>query len=329
MTGKPDETATLSIDQAMEKGFEEQSKAPDQAGSDTKAVDAGAAGETEKATEKPEQAQDTDKAQGAPAEGAEDQLLSDAEFKKLENDPKALRKAMNRAFTQKAQSLSEERKRIESYQNLIAAYEEDPKGTILQLADQLGLKLSDGQAAAKAAESAKATESHDEMVELLETVYEHDDAVKLAPIFSKLVEMKTGKLVEEKIKPIEESNHQRLVKEAAETTERELEAFSKGHPLWAKDNELDRKMAKIGSNLLPGPGMTSAEYLDTLYLIATRDVSKAEATKETLKRIEKSATTAEEPGSGVPGAKVSPVPDGPMDLDEAMERAYRGEVRQG
>lgn len=327
MAGKPDETATLSIDQAMEKGFEEQSN-PDQAGSDTKAVKADATGETEKADEKPLQTQDTDKAQGASAEGAEDQLLSDAEFKKLEGDPKALRKAMNRAFTQKTQALAEERKGIESYRSLITAYENDPKTVVLQLAEQLGLKLSDAQAA-KAADAAKPTESNDEVVALLETVYEHDDAVKLAPIFSKLVEMKTGKLVDEKIKPLEEGNRQRLIQEVEETTERELTAFAKDHPLWVRGNPVDKKMAQIGATLLPGPGMTSVEYMDTLYLLATKDVSKAETTKDVINRINKSAASAEEPSSGVSGAHVSPVPSGPMSLDEAMEHAWEGNIRKG
>ncbi len=100
------ETATPTLEHAMDAAVEEHSK--EQAGNESEAVPSKETGETEAGTtQQTQQTQQNEKAPDASAERAEEQLLSDEDFDKLRDDPASLRKAMNRAFTQKTQSLSE------------------------------------------------------------------------------------------------------------------------------------------------------------------------------------------------------------------------------
>src|SRR6185503_15423377 len=72
--------------------------------------------------------------EAAPAQEPSDELLPQEEWDKLQNDPKALRKALNTRFTEKTQELAEQRKQLEPWMGFKEAYEADPQGTVRKLA---------------------------------------------------------------------------------------------------------------------------------------------------------------------------------------------------
>ena len=117
-----------------------------------------------------------------------------------------------------------------------------------------------------------------------------------------------------------------MVQEAAAAeTQSELAAFSKANPGWEKH---EAAMVKMGERILPGKGMSTSEYMGILYREVTAGINKAELTKKTVEKINKSAAASESPTPGVNTSRVVhalPPPD-KRTFRDAFEAAKRGEV---
>jgi hypothetical protein len=99
-----------------------------------------------------------------------------------------------------------------------------------------------------------------------------------------------------------------------------LEAFGKKFPDWQKHEEA---MTELSHKLPPGPGMSEAEYLETLYYLVTRDGATGDAVKKVVERMKESAKGGK-PGTTVASKAVSDRPAGPPTFRQAYEAAKAG-----
>lgn len=323
----PAETAEdMELDQAFEAAVAEHST-KEQAGEGGEAVEDHGSGDTE--AESTQQSQDTDEAQGATDEGAEEQLLTDEEFAKVKDDPQAMRKAMNRAFTQKTQALAERRKQLDRYQRFIDAYEQDPLETLKQVAEQNGYRFVKPEEESTTEQPAKTTgdieQAGDDAVDILREALGPELeglADRLAPAIKQLVSNAANSVVEQRVKPLEERSAQSEAAEAKRQYDAALDRLDGRHKGWTKYKD---KMVELDKKLTPQKGTTLDEYLDMLYHLASRDAQTGTKTKQIVKKINEAAQKSDDPGSGVPTSKVSSLPEDPT-LEEAFELALQGKT---
>ena len=263
-------------------------------------------------------------------------LLTDAEFTALQtkhaNDPLALRKSLEGAFTKKTQALAEQRRsqeRLAPYAEMIDALESDPDGTIRALAEQHGITIGRAEPAAETAETAAAateavlTEFRTALGPELEYL-----ADGLAPAITKLVERLTATTVEKATAPQRQQLEQLTGRAAVEQTDVVMKAFEGRHPDW-KTHEPE--LLALSQKLSP-KGMTEGEYLDHLYTIVTAnalpaaiDTKVAEGVKKALKRMADGAETTETRTRSTPERAVRIAPPENPTFHEAYQAAKRGE----
>jgi len=264
-------------------------------------------------SEPAQQTPDEPQAQAPVDDGAE--LLSKEEIEKLKDDPAKLEAGFKSAFTKKTQELAEQRKQLEPYQQLIRSYETDPKGTVKQLYEHFF-----PQQDATPKQAAQATNA---FLDQLRTGLGPELsflADRMAPALENLMQSYVGN----QIAPVQE----RLEAEAAEReVNAELSAFEVKHPDWKQHEE---KMAEIGRRFHPAPDPltgqppSTEEYMDTLYKLATFDISNAAKETEMLKRMTASAGKSESPSSGTPENRVAKTPAKLPTFEEAFADAKKG-----
>lgn len=280
-------------------------------------------GETETATEKPaEQPQ----AQDQPKEGVEEQILSDEEYEKLKNDPAKLRKALNRAFTQKTQKLASERKQIESYQKLIEGLESDPQETVRFLAERAGLKLAPEIKPEESAAEKAVTAQTPAILSDLNALLGPDNeafAAGLASVFERHMKEIAKTVAKEELSPLREQQEKQLGQAMAAEAESDLKAAKTRHADW---DEHETKIVALSRKYQPPPGSetTAEEYLDMLYSLATMDQVEAKATAKVAAKLAQAAKTGA-PQTGVKSDIVAPTPPKKPTIREAFEAAKRGE----
>jgi len=325
---KPEETAEdQNIEQAFEAAVAEHSSKEEQADGAKEALDDKGTGDTETGEE--QQTQDTDEAQGASDESADEQLLTDEEFNKVRSDPEALRKTMNRAFTQKTQALAEKRKRLETYEAFIQAYEKDPLGTIAQVAEQNGYvfapKSASKQGEGKPAETTGQTEQAEDTVSLLREALAADPEdlpARLASVVEKIADKRADEKIERRVKPVEEKQREGEARDSQREYQKALGRMDTRHKGWTK---FKNQMVALDKKIKPQPGTTVDEYLDMLYDLATKDAKIGTKTRETVEKINRAAKESDDPGSGVPTSNISSLPENPS-LEEAFELALQGKT---
>lgn len=238
-------------------------------------------------------------------------LLSDAEWEQVKNDPAAARDALNKAWTQKTQSLAEQRKKIGAWQTVADAFEADPEAAKAALLRQLGVDV--GQQAAE--QTAQATTQQTQVAAGDQAVVEMRAALeeyglealadKLAAPIRKIAEDIAG----QKLKPIEEHTGRLLTESAQRELNITLERFTEKRPDWKQHEPAMLKVAsqlKLATDPRTGKmAMSEIEYLDTLYVLANHgNVVKSEVQKA-IDRINQAAASAEPvPGSTVTSDKV-------------------------
>lgn len=277
-----------------------------------------------------------DKADKVDEKPAADQnaLLSDDEFTTLQtthkDDPKALRKALEGAFTKKTQALAAERtsvERLKEFEPIIDAYEADPKATVLELAKQHGLQLVDPDAKdTKAVDAAAATPQP----KLADFDYDVD---KWSEAHADWSGKELQRQVAEALKPLKSSQDTILTKAAIDQTASIMKTFEGKHPDWQKH---EAEMTALSQKLHPN-GMDELEYLDHIYSLVTAETSDvrqaaidakvAEGVKAALKKLQKGADTVETRVRDVPESQVkNGPPEGrPATFQEAAAAARRGE----
>lgn len=251
--------------------------------------------------EAPEQAT----AHSVTEDNTDEQVLSDEEFEKLQDDPAALRKSLQSAFTKKTQALAPAKR-------LLQALSSNPDQVILELAKARGLKVE----AAPATPAAGATQdTKDEIVEALSEHLGPTAAAQLKPALEKLVEKYVG--------PLREAHEVSLAKAALEQANQVKSEFTKSHPGWEK---FEPAMVELAKKIQPS-NMSPAEYMDMLYTVVSGESSIAKQVSKTIQRMTKSAASISEASvSGATPAQVKKsLPEGKLPtLKEAAEAALAG-----
>jgi len=313
----PEENFEARFDTAVSEAQGEQSK--DQAPEKTDQAESATQTAEEKGTE-PAQ----------PTEGSED-LLPQEEWDKLQNDPKALRAALNKAFTEKTQKLSEEKKTFESqkealgqYQHLIERWNANPKEVVQALAKQAGVDIPSVETKAEAKSAAKSLT--DELKESLGPEFEFL-AERLAPGLERAILKVAGQTVE----PIRQQAKALEAQQASKDVEVDMQRMTEKHPDWKK---YEGKMYELGQELLPaknpktGKYPTALEHMERLYLLATMDVREAEAAKKAVKRIGEAAEKSESSEGGVSPSRVAKSAPKSGNFNEKFDNAF-ADARQG
>jgi hypothetical protein len=272
--------------------------------------------------------QDPDEAAGATDDTADDDLqtkfLSEAELDAINaiEDLGKRQKALDRAWTQKTQRLSRERRDLSSRKAVLDSLDRDPLAFARQVLEQAGLEVHDPKADTTTTTdlSAKVTEI---LKESLGPDYE-DLLDKLAPGMFKAI----NAVVAENLKPLRDGQVELVRDSAIRETEVVFDAFTKKHPDWQQH---ESAMAELSRKLPPGkdpktgkPLMEQPEYLELLYGMVTRDRQVGEGVKKVLARTTKAAETAVNDGKGIGADKVVARPAGPISFDEAGALAIKG-----
>lgn len=335
----------LSFQQAFDRAKDEHSKAA-QATEHARGTEA-STDEDEDAEPPPAR---KGKAEPAPAKAAATtdtkkadptDLLTDEEFSQLQtthaDDPVALRKALQGAFTKKTQALADQRKsseRLEQYVDIIDAYEEDPEATVVALGKSLGLTVSrEGEARAETKTSETVATTADAIIgEFKESLGPELEylADGLAPAITKLVERLTKSAVEQETQPIKEQTRGLLGKAAVEATASVMKTFGEQHPDWEQH---EPAMLELSQKLSP-KGMTEIEYLSHLYTLVTAetpearekaiDAKAAAKAKATIEKMRKGAETTETRADATPEREVRNRRPALPTFEESYEAAKQG-----
>jgi len=304
---------------------------------DTEEADEGEDAEAEEA-ETGETTEETEESETA--ETQTNELISDKEYTELEakhkDDPVALRKALQGAFTKKTQALAAQRKsleRLQEYQGFIDRLEEDPEGTIREFAKINNLTLAEAKAAVEGTTDVEATDTIEEAL----TDFRKDLgpdleylADSLAPAMRKLLERVTAATVDKSVKPLREQTNGLVARVADETTQSVLKAFETKHADWKQHEDA---MVSLMTKVQP-KGMGELEYLDMLYNLVTRDAwekdKDAQIEKAASERVKKRVAKMNEGRSGettrgTPESQVKKRPVGLPTFAEAAAAAKRGE----
>lgn len=263
---------------------------------------------------------------------AETGLISDEEYTALETkhkgDPIALRKDLERVFTQKTQKLAEQRKRTErlsGYETLIDAYEADPQAVIRKLAAQHGLALAEAKAAVESV-----VDGPKPAPKLSEFDYDTERWGEAMSQWAK-AEAKREALSEfdQRVKPIQAQTQTLVEKVANEQTDAVLGKLTELHADW---KEHEDTMFALMQQIEP-KGMGELEYLDKLYKLATYDKWEAdreanidrEANGRFKKLTEKiDGSTPEKQVAAVPESQVRKRPEGRVSFTQAFQDAKAG-----
>lgn len=310
-------TLDASFDKAFDEAAAAQSKETTDQGKPEPTKKAEAAGT---ATEKPVEEKETELAQ--PPEGSEE-LLSQEEYDKLRDKPEELRKALNKAFTQKTQALAEQRKALEPYQALVESLQEDPQATVRALAEKLGIQLAEVETKTEAKEAASEL-----LADLKQSLGPDLEflADRLAPALERITLKLAGQAVSKEIEPLKQQTEAMQQQAVAEQIDANLELFTKKHPDWKKH---EAKMTEIGSRLHPAPDPTTGkpptwmEYMEDLYYLATKDVREGDIAKKIVERMKESAEKSETSEGGVAGSRVTKAAPKGKTFNEAFDQSWK------
>jgi hypothetical protein len=299
-----------TFDTGFDKALDEaQGQSQDQAPEPTKEAEVPASVE-QKVEEKPSEA--------AQPEGSEE-LLAQGEYDKLKDDPQALRKALNTAFTQKTQALAEQRKALEPYQGLIDRWNTDPQGTVRALAEQAGVRLEqvETKQEVRDATSEVVAELKLDLGPDLEFL-----ADKLGPALERLIAREAGQAISKEVEPLKQQAQKMQEETVTQQIEANLEMFSDKHPDWRK---YEAEMTKIGARFQPvATGKDSwMEYMETLYFLATKDGREGDIAKKTVERMKASAEKSQTSEGGVSGSKVTKAAPKGASFDAAFDQSWK------
>lgn len=275
--------------------------------------------------------------------GKPGELISDKEWQALQakhkNDPEAMRKALDKVFTQKLQGISRERRlqeRVEKYGDLIEQYEQNPEAVVRALAEDLGLvDLKPGEAAPTSGDVKQtAEELTAALLDEFRTELGSDYDYLADPVGKAVLKLVTGvvkDMVSEQTKSLREGINATITERGKEKTEAVMSEFAETHPDWQEHEE---EMFQLSQRLAPQKGMSEIEYLENLYTIVTTPKTKEERDKEVGRQVKKAvekmrrkATTSTREEDDTPERVVRQgPPSGRLPtFTESYEAAKRGE----
>lgn len=239
-------------------------------------------------------AEDPAKVADQPTEATDDTdaLLTADEVAKLSPKERKLYDKAQKNYTLKTQKLAADRKEFDAQKPLMDALRANPMAALEEIAKHNGLTLS--KAAVQDTNTVDTTTAAalaqlPEELQFLKPVFEQFGKTILATMKGEL-------------EPVRQAQATMVSAAAAAETEGTIKAFEASHPGWKKH---ESQMMEIGKSLIPTAGaMTDFQYMETLYKLATADMKKADQVKETVKQINKSASSVEPNTPGVADSRV-------------------------
>lgn len=225
------------------------------------------------------------------------ELLGADGYGKVKDNPKALAKALNRAFTQKSQANAVA---IQFVKDL----ETRPVEVIKALAKQAGMDLGGTVAPKK-----------NEAFEALSEAFGPEVAADIMPAFGKVVEQ----MMEARLGPIRQAQDRVAAETAEARSQAVMDSFGAKHPDWSKH---EKAMMEIAKRVAPTPGTTELQHLEDLYYLATRDSKETERVQGVVDRMGKSVKATDV--GAVPASRVDPTAVRPNSISEAFQLAKRG-----
>lgn len=302
-------------DQQADEVEEQSEETTDQADDEGSGVEEGDADEKEEEVAEGDDADDDEE-----SEESDEPLIDDEKFNALKDDPAALRKELQKAATKKFQRASAARKAVEPYAEFIAAFESDPTGAALELAEQMGLKVEKPKSEAEAEKAA---------VKLSDRV---SAAIKekLGPDYEDLADKIAAGVYEAGVEMFNElsaplkRDQATLIKDTANTQAAVvIKAFEKDHPDWKKH---EKTMTALMTKMPPSGKVTEREYLENIYTLATQRKSVGEKVKKTIAKMTRNVQRSEGKSRTASDKTVSKGPSGKLpSWDEAAAAAQRGE----
>lgn len=297
---------------------------PDDRDADADGSDKGGDDEADEGDGADDDASDSDEPDDDDSDSDEDsdtQLLPASEMERLKSNPRALAKALQRAFTKKTQKLGEARK-------LAQRLSEDPDGLLAELAAARGVTLakSDSKEAKGASDdgSDKSAEIVAQVLGNLKTAF----ASHLSPEAADQLTSTIASLVQHTTKaataPLAAELQRTRTAAAATEAERDTAIFKKRHPDWAKH---EKAMGQLATQLQP-KGMRPLKFLEMLYGQVTgntrRAADKTAGAKAATDRLKRSAAAAEPKPSNAGQKRVQTGPPKNLTSRSAAEAALAG-----
>jgi hypothetical protein len=271
-----------------------------------------------------------------------DGLLTDAEYDALEaqhaGDPKAFRRALEGAYTQKTQALAAKRstlERLQPYTELVDALEDDDPEVaataVRQLAKELGVALSPGSDGTEVSATETAAATSEELLEKMKAKLGPELDYMAEALLPALQDVLKDLLVTE-LAPVRALTKKAQEREAKQQTDTVLSDFQKTHADW-KDHE--PAIVELMGRFEPTTGATEAEYLDALYTIATApktataikaqvEAGIAKGVKAHIEKINRGSTTAETRLESTADTQVTQRRPANATIQQAYEAAKQG-----
>lgn len=240
----------------------------------------------------------------------EEQLLSDEEYQRLAagGDLEAMRRGMQKAFTQKTQALAAKRKEAEQALAFVNQLQTDPLNTLKALANQVGADIT------LPTRQDKVKEATDQLYEKFKSVLGEDGARELMPAFEEMI----GRMMA----PIRHNLQMNAAKEAEVLSKVAIEALTDRHADWKK---FEPRMMEIAKQIQVSDNISEDDYLEYLYVLASKDQAVADETSKKIDKINKAAKASEPSARTVAPGKVATAPAGKVSFKQAAAAALRGE----
>jgi hypothetical protein len=256
----------------------------------------------------------------------EQDLLSADEYAAVKDDPVAMRKAMNRAYTQKTQAIAEERKRLEAYQGLISGLEANPLQTLELLGQQLGVKIVQPGSEVQAPPQVS---QRDQLVGQLKTKLDEYGLGAVAPELVAVAQGIAEEIAGQKLKPIEEAAGRLTTESQQREAANIMQQFQARHPDWKQHESAMMELSKRYKPATDAQGrflVTEGQYLDDLYRLANYETNVRTEAQKQLDRMRQSAAATEPRTTTVTSDKVSQKAPTGASFRAAYEAAKRGET---
>ena len=266
---------------------------------------------------------------------SEIELLSQADYDAVSSDPVALRKALNKAATQKFQEVAGLRKTLEPWKPIIDGLSsENPLNTLEVIGRQLGYRIVPANhldAPQPVAPAQPQVNVREQIANELKATLDDYGLGGAAPAFVGAVERLAQQIAESQVKPLQEHTNRLLSNHQQQEASQLMSRFEQRHPDWksheAKIVELSKSIRQA-TDEYGRPLMTDDDYLDQLYYIANREGSVQGEVAKRMQRMQDSARAVEPQTTTVTQDKVSRKAPAGASFRDAVEAAKRGELWQ-
>ena len=263
------------------------------------------------------------------------ELLSQADYDTVKDDPVALRKALNRAATQKFQEVAGLRKTLEPWKPIIDGLSsENPLNTLEVIGRQLGYRIvpaNQQDVTQPVVPAQPQIPVREQLTHELKAALDDYGLGGAAPALVGVVEKLAEQIAQSQVKPLQEHTNRLLSTHQQQEASQLMSRFEQRHPDWkaheAKIVELSKSIRQA-TNEYGQPLMTDDDYLDQLYYIANREGNVQSEVAKRIQRMQDSARAVEPQTTTVSNDKLSRKAPSGATFRDAVEAAKRGETWQ-